>query len=243
MCQLKVYPFTSFRIYLFNFIWLLQFQWWQWFHQCQQHLRIGTFSPQATLPEKNSSIKYTLSRTYRKGLQWHSRFHPKNTAIMGASKLTLIKGPLSKKEERASVSEGWIITHYRPNTRDTMVGYARAVKDTLVQQNDPRNTAALWYLQIIMVTVKVNIIPFILWFNTVLTFQYILLVLFSATFSRKLYPPGPKCELRELHLAAVEAPRLLITGRDKAGGTDYVTTTVQAIPKLMARRLAVMHQS
>ena len=94
-----------------------------------------------------------------------------------------------------------------------------------------------------MVTVKVNIIPFILWFNTVLTFQYIPLVLSSATFSRKLYPPGPKCELRELHLAAVEAPRLLITGRDKAGGTDYVTTTVQAIPKLMARRLAVMHQS
>ena len=55
-------------------------------------------------------------------------------------------------------------------------------------------------------------------------------------------PQRPKCELRELHLAAVEAPRLLITGRDKAGGTDYVTT-VQAIPKLMARRLAVMHQS
>ena len=62
---------------------------------------------------------------------------------MGASKLTLIKGPLSKKEERASVSQGWIITHYRPNTRDTMVGYAGAVKDTLLQQNDPRNTAAL----------------------------------------------------------------------------------------------------
>ena len=57
-----------------------------------------------------------------------------------------MKGPLSKKEERTSVSQGWIITHYRPNTRDTMVGYAGAVKDTLLQQNDPRNTAALWYL-------------------------------------------------------------------------------------------------
>ena len=57
-----------------------------------------------------------------------------------------MKGPLSKKEELASVSQGWIITHYRPNTRDTMVGYAGAVKDTLLQQNDPRNTAALWYL-------------------------------------------------------------------------------------------------
>ena len=103
-----------------------------------------------------------------------------------------MKGPLSKKEERASVSQGWIITHYRPNTRDTMVGYAGAVKDTLLQQNDPRNTAALWYLQIIMVTVKVNIIPFILWFNTFLTIQYLLWVLSYATFSRKLYPPETK---------------------------------------------------